>query len=196
MDEDFEYEQPGAKRGPAATQQQAGAIRARFGLRQPGHANAAALASTASESQVRRRCTRMGTFRNTCHMYARCTCLSALLHCCLFLPTALRLRLSEGFRDADRFCTLCCSPARAFQVPYPVGEGGMRLAGLPGHLKEIEVGLQSLLVTASTAGKAHRGLSCQLCTSAVVQVPRVGPLVNLYASTAPPTRLSVVHPDS
>lgn len=56
MDEDFEYEQPGAKRGPAAAtqlQQQECAIRSRFGLRQPGQANAAAQAGTASESQVR-----------------------------------------------------------------------------------------------------------------------------------------------
>ncbi|KAL4422537.1 hypothetical protein ABPG75_008734 [Micractinium tetrahymenae] len=78
VDDEFEYEQPGAKRGTGAAtqqQQQEGAIRARFGLRQPGPANAAALASAASESQV----------------------------------------------------------------PYPVGEGGMRLSGLPGHLKEIEV---------------------------------------------------------
>ncbi|KAL4424708.1 hypothetical protein ABPG77_000051 [Micractinium sp. CCAP 211/92] len=78
VDEDFEYEQPGAKRGPAGAtqlQQQECAIRSRFGLRQPGQANVAAQAGTASESQEL----------------------------------------------------------------YPVGDGGMRLAGLPGHLKEIEV---------------------------------------------------------
>lgn len=62
-------------------------------------------------------------------------------------------------------------PNRTLQVPYPVGEGGMRLAGLPGHLKEIEVGAvpcNGPLGTARAVCQVHYGLPMLLYGAAAL----------------------------
>ena len=137
MDEDYEYEDPrGAKRASTGGGDDGAAARARFGIRAPGQLAAAQeIANMLSESEASVRHAEQPPAQTLSLPAAAPTWrLIEPAHRCHCRPR--RVTLTPTHRLPPRSAL---PPLSALQEPYPVGEGGMRLAGLAGHLKKIEV---------------------------------------------------------
>lgn len=140
-DADYENEEhPGAKRGPAAAGAASG--RSRFGIRPPAAAAALAAACPVSESEV-------GGCAGCCPVRLGNTCSASIMFIAAQPGTALMCCAMPGFPTTSM---------SHMQEPVPTGEDGMRLVGLPGHLKTIEVRLLLAFLLPGMAAAA--GLQC------------------------------------